>query len=75
VTTVEQVDQHWAGCEQRVLTAKMLSSRVVLLTDTVPGYMYWYLQISHPYIFPILEDYTVRPVQIGAVVQEAPSQS
>jgi hypothetical protein len=75
VTTVEQVDQHWAGYEQRVLTAEMLGSRVVLLTDTVPGYMDWYLKISRPYIIRILEGYSVRPVQIDAVVQEAPSQS
>jgi hypothetical protein len=52
----------------------MLGFRVVLPTDTVPGYMDWYLKISHPYIIPIPEGYTVRPVQIGVVVQEeAPS--
>jgi hypothetical protein len=59
-----------------VLIAEMLGSRVVLPTDTMSGYMDWYLKISHPYIIPIPEGYTVRPVQIGAVVQEeAPSQS
>jgi hypothetical protein len=76
VTTLEQVDQQWAGYLQPVLTAEMLGSRVVLPTDTVSGYMDWYLKISHPYIIPIPESYTVRLVQIGAVVQEeAPSQS
>jgi hypothetical protein len=75
VTTVEQVDQQWAGYEQRILTAEMLGSRIVLPADTVPGYMDWYLQISHPYIIPIPEGYAIRPVQIGDVVQEAASQS
>jgi hypothetical protein len=75
VTTVEQVDQHWAGYEQRVLTAEMLGSRVVLPTNIVPGNMDWYLQISHSYIIPIPEGYTIRPVQIGDVVEEAPLQS
>jgi hypothetical protein len=53
----------------------MLGSRVILPTDTVPGYMDWYLKISHPYIIPIPEGYSVRPVQTNVVVQEAPSQS
>jgi hypothetical protein len=75
VTTVEQVDQQWAGYEQRILTAEMLGSRIVLSADTVPGYMDWYLQISHPYIIPIPEGHFVRPVQIDAVVQEAQIQS
>jgi hypothetical protein len=63
------------GYQLRVLTAELLGSRVVLPTDTVPGYMDWYLQISHPYIIPIPEGYAVRPVHIGVVVQEVPSQS
>jgi hypothetical protein len=58
-----------------VLTAEMLGSCVVLPTETVPGYKDWYLQISHPYIIPILEGYADRPVHIGVVVQEDPSQS
>jgi hypothetical protein len=33
------------------------------------------LQISHSYIIPIPEGYTIRPVQIGDVVEEAPIQS
>jgi hypothetical protein len=49
VSTVEQIHQHWMRYPDRVLTPNMLGSRVVCLTDTVPGYMEWYLQISHPY--------------------------
>jgi hypothetical protein len=76
MTTFDQVDEQWAVYQWHVLTAEMLGSRVVLPTDIVPGYMDWYLKISHPYIIPIPESYTVRLVQIGAVVQEeAPSQS
>jgi hypothetical protein len=75
VPTVEQVDHQWGRYNLRVLTAEMLGSRVILPTDTVPGYMDWYLKISHPYIIPIPEGYSVRPVQTNVVVQEAPSQS
>jgi hypothetical protein len=76
MTTLDQVDEQWAGYQHRVLTTEMLGSRVVLPTDTVSGYMDWYLKISHSYIIPIPEGYTVRLVQIGTVVQEeAPSQS
>jgi hypothetical protein len=53
----------------------MLGSHVVLLSDTVSGYMKWYLMISHPYIIHIQEGYSVRPVQIDDVVLEAPSQT
>jgi hypothetical protein len=75
VTTVEQVDHQWGRYNLRVLTAEVLGSRVILPTDTVPCYMDWYLKISHPYIIPIPEGYSVRPVQTNVVVQEAPSQS
>jgi hypothetical protein len=47
MTTLDQVDEQWAGYQQRVLTEEMMGSRVVFPTDTVPGYMDWYLQISH----------------------------
>jgi hypothetical protein len=52
----------------RLLTPVMFESRVVLPTDTVPGYMEWYLHISHLYIIPIPEGYSITPVQTHLVV-------
>jgi hypothetical protein len=49
VSTVEQINQHWMRYADRVLTPNMLGNRVVCLTDTVLGYVEWYLRISHPY--------------------------
>jgi hypothetical protein len=55
MTTLDQVDEQWAGYQQCVLIAEMLGSLVVLPIDIVPDYIDWYLQISHPYIIPIPE--------------------
>jgi hypothetical protein len=46
----------------------MLGSCVVRPTHTVPGYMEWYFKMSHPYIIPIPEGYSMWPIQTDVVV-------
>ncbi|MCI18075.1 hypothetical protein A2U01_0039226, partial [Trifolium medium] len=54
----------------------MLGTRVTLPSDTAPGYMAWYFKISHPYIIPISEGYSVRLAEPDVAVQEeAPTQT
>ncbi|MCI72767.1 hypothetical protein A2U01_0094031, partial [Trifolium medium] len=59
-----------------VMTSSMLGTHVTLPSDTAPGYMAWYFKISHHYIIPIPEGYSVRPAETDVVVQEeAPTQT
>ncbi|PNY18144.1 otubain, partial [Trifolium pratense] len=59
LTIVPQINQHWLQHMDRVLTTGMLGSSAARPSDTAPGYITWYYDISHPHIIPFHAGYRV----------------